>query len=48
MCAQPLMERLGVPALSRASFYIYNEKEDVDTLVSGIEKVKKIFKVDVK
>ena len=45
MCAQPLMERLNVPALSRASFYIYNEKKDVDSLVKGIEKAKKIFKV---
>ncbi len=43
MCAQPLMERLGVPALSRASFYLYNTKEEVDKLVEGIEKARKIF-----
>ena len=46
MCAQPLMERLEVPALSRASFYIYNDKKDVDALVKGIEKVKTVFKVN--
>ncbi len=45
MCAQPLMERLNVPALSRASFYLYNTKEEIDKLVSGIEKVKKLFRV---
>ena len=45
MCAQPLMERLNVPALSRASFYVYNDKKDVDRLVKGIEKVKTTFKV---
>ena len=45
MCAQPLMERLDVPALSRASFYVYNTKEEIDKLVAGIEKVKKIFRV---
>ena len=45
MCAQPLMERLNVPALSRASFYVYNGRKDVDKLVTGINKVKTIFKV---
>jgi len=44
LCAQPLMERLGVPAVSRASFYLYNTKEDVDKLINGIEKVSKTFK----
>lgn len=44
LCAQPLMERLGVPAVCRASFYLYNTKEEVDILVNGIEKVKKVFK----
>lgn len=42
-CAQPLMERLNVPATSRASFYIYNAKEDADRLVAAIRKVKDIF-----
>jgi cysteine desulfurase / selenocysteine lyase len=36
-CAQPLMERLGVPALSRASFYLYNTPEEVDRFVSALE-----------
>lgn len=46
MCAQPLMERLNVPALSRASFYIYNTKEEINKLADGIEKVKKTFKIE--
>ena len=45
LCAQPLMERLGVPAVGRASFYVYNTKGEVDKLVAGVEKVKKVFKV---
>jgi len=45
LCAQPLMERLGVPAVGRASFYVYNTKGEVDKLVAGVEKVKKTFKV---
>ena len=44
LCAQPLMERLNVPAVGRASFYIYNTKEEVDKLAEGLEKVKKVFK----
>lgn len=44
-CAQPLMEFLGIPAAARASFYIYNTKAEVDRLVEGIEKVKKVFKL---
>jgi len=43
-CAQPLMKVLGVSATVRASFYIYNTKEDVDRLIEGIKEVKKIFK----
>jgi cysteine desulfurase/selenocysteine lyase len=42
-CAQPLHEKYGITATTRASFYIYNEKEEVDKLVSGIHQVKKIF-----
>jgi len=42
-CAQPLMERLAVPATSRASLYIYNSMEDVDRLVAGVRKVQSIF-----
>jgi cysteine desulfurase/selenocysteine lyase len=42
-CAQPLHERFGLPATSRASFYLYNTKEEVDLLVDGLYKVKKVF-----
>ncbi len=42
-CAQPLMERLGVPALTRASPYLYNTEEEIDRLVTGLEKVRHLF-----
>jgi cysteine desulfurase/selenocysteine lyase len=42
-CAQPLHERFGIPATSRASFYLYNTKDEVDLLVNGIYKVKELF-----
>jgi cysteine desulfurase / selenocysteine lyase len=42
-CAQPLMRRLDVPATARASFYVYNDSEDVDALVEGVLKAKEIF-----
>jgi cysteine desulfurase/selenocysteine lyase len=42
-CAQPLMIRLGVEGLVRASFALYNTKEEVDTLAAGIERVSKMF-----
>jgi len=42
-CAQPLMRRLGVPATARASFYLYNSREDVDALVRGLELVLDVF-----
>ena len=42
-CAQVLMRRLGVPATTRASFYVYNTPEDVDALVAGLEKAGKFF-----
>jgi cysteine desulfurase/selenocysteine lyase len=42
-CAQPLHEKFGLPATSRASFYLYNTHEEVDKLVEGIYKVKKYF-----
>jgi cysteine desulfurase/selenocysteine lyase len=42
-CAQPLMEALGVPATARASFGVYNAPGDVEKLVRGIERVRKIF-----
>src|SRR5512147_2182099 len=42
-CAQPLHEKFGIPATSRASFYLYSTKEEVDMLVNGIYKVKELF-----
>ena len=42
-CAQPLMRFLDIDSTCRASFYIYNTKEDVDRLVAGIEKAYKMF-----
>jgi cysteine desulfurase/selenocysteine lyase len=42
-CAKPLMRRLGVPATTRASFYIYNTNDDVDRLVDALEEVRKLF-----
>ncbi|HLR68635.1 cysteine desulfurase [Virgibacillus alimentarius] len=42
-CAQPLMKWLDVTATARASFYLYNTKEDVDILVDGLLKTKEFF-----
>jgi cysteine desulfurase/selenocysteine lyase len=42
-CAMPLHEKFGLPATTRASFYLYNTREEVDQLVRGLAKVKKIF-----
>ena len=42
-CAQPLMDRLGVSGTVRASFALYNTKEEVDLLVAGIRRVSKMF-----
>lgn len=42
-CAQPLMDVLGVQGTVRASFALYNTKEEVDTLVDGIRRVRKMF-----
>jgi cysteine desulfurase/selenocysteine lyase len=44
-CAQPLMRRLGVSATARASFYLYNDAEDVAALVDGVRKAQEIFSV---
>jgi cysteine desulfurase/selenocysteine lyase len=41
-CTQPLMNRLGLPGTSRASFAVYNTKPEIDKLVAGIHKVKKM------
>ncbi|HEU5041155.1 MAG TPA: cysteine desulfurase [Gemmatimonadales bacterium] len=42
-CAQPLMERLGVPATVRASFAFYNQMDDVDTLARALRRVREVF-----
>ena len=42
-CAQPLMQRCGVEGMARASFALYNTKEEIDSLVAGIERVRKMF-----
>jgi cysteine desulfurase/selenocysteine lyase len=42
-CAQPVMQRFGIPATARASFYLYNTMAEIDALVAGIHKVQKIF-----
>lgn len=42
-CAQPLMERLGVSALTRASPYVYNTEGEIDRLVDALEKVDRLF-----
>ncbi|MDD6552658.1 MAG: cysteine desulfurase [Prevotellaceae bacterium] len=42
-CAQPLMDRLGILGTVRASFALYNTKEEVDALVAGVKRVVKMF-----
>lgn len=42
-CAQPLMQRLGIEGTVRASFGLYNTKEEIDILVNGIERVSRMF-----
>ncbi len=42
-CAQPLMQRFQIPACARASFAIYNSREDVDALVEGLLDIKRLF-----
>ncbi len=44
-CAQVLMERLNVAATSRASFYIYNTRQDVDAMIESLENVARVFKI---
>jgi cysteine desulfurase/selenocysteine lyase len=43
-CAQPVMQRFGIPATSRASFAFYNTHAEIDTLVAGIQRVQKVFR----
>lgn len=47
-CAQPLMRFLGIDSTCRASFYIYNTKEDVDKLVHALNKAYNMFKNYIK
>ena len=42
-CAQPLHNKYGLPATTRASMYLYNTEDEIDQLISGIQKVKEIF-----
>jgi len=42
-CCQPLMARLGVPATARASLALYNTREDIDALVTALDKVRGVF-----
>jgi cysteine desulfurase / selenocysteine lyase len=42
-CAQPLMRRLGVAATARASFYVYNDENDVEMLAAALESAKRVF-----
>ena len=42
-CAQPVMQRFGIPATARASFGLYNTREEVDALVKGIRKVQEVL-----
>ena len=44
-CAQPLMRRLGVASTARASFYVYNDENDVEQLVEALESAKRVFAV---
>ncbi len=42
-CAEPLMHRLGIQGTVRASFALYNTKEEIDALVAGVRRVRKMF-----
>jgi cysteine desulfurase/selenocysteine lyase len=42
-CAQPLMQRLGVPATARASLALYNTREEIDALVAALQRVRQLF-----
>jgi len=42
-CAQPVMERFGVPATARASFAVYNTRDEIDALVSGIRRAHEVM-----
>jgi cysteine desulfurase / selenocysteine lyase len=42
-CAQPVMERFGIPATARASLAAFNTREEIDALVRGLQKVREVF-----
>ena len=42
-CTQPVMDRFGIPATSRASFALYNTKEEIDILIKGLKKIIEVF-----
>jgi cysteine desulfurase/selenocysteine lyase len=42
-CAMPLHTKLGLPATTRASFYLYNTPEEIDSLIAGLYKVREVF-----
>ena len=42
-CAEPLMRFLGIEGTARVSFALYNTKNEIDTLIAGIERVRKMF-----
>jgi cysteine desulfurase/selenocysteine lyase len=42
-CAQPVMDRFDIPGTMRASFAVYNTKEEIDVFIAGIERVKLMF-----
>ena len=44
-CAKPLMRVLGVPATTRASFYVYNDEADADALVEALATAEKFFAI---
>ena len=44
-CAMPLHDKLGIPASTRASYYLYNSVEDVDKMITSLYRVKEIFKI---
>ncbi|MEA2483130.1 MAG: cysteine desulfurase / selenocysteine lyase [Thermoleophilaceae bacterium] len=44
-CAQPLMRHLGVPATARASFHVYNSRQDIDKLIDALHSARKVFQL---
>jgi cysteine desulfurase / selenocysteine lyase len=44
-CAMPLMRTMGVPATARASFHVYNAREDVDALIEALHKARRVFRL---